>query len=41
VMPDGHDKLDEKGLPIKITAPDSDSGFLLRGTSKAQLNIWQ
>jgi hypothetical protein len=40
VMPDGHDKLDAKGQPIKITAPDSDSGFLLRGTSKAQLNIW-
>jgi hypothetical protein len=40
VMPDGHDKLDEKGQPIKITAPDSDSGFLLRGASKAQLNIW-
>jgi hypothetical protein len=40
VMPDGHDKLDESGQPIRITAPDSDSGFLLRGTSKAQLNIW-
>ena len=22
VMPDGHDKLDEKGEPIRITAPD-------------------
>jgi hypothetical protein len=40
VMPDGHDKLDENGKVINITAPDSDSGFLLRGTSKAQLNIW-
>jgi 3-keto-disaccharide hydrolase len=40
VMPDGHDKLDESGQPIRITAPDSDSGFLLRGSSKAQLNIW-
>jgi 3-keto-disaccharide hydrolase len=40
VMPDGHDKVNEKGEPIRITAPDSDSGFLLRGTSKAQLNIW-
>ena len=40
VMPDGHDKLDENGQPIRITAPDSDSGFLLRGTGKAQLNIW-
>jgi hypothetical protein len=40
VMPDGRDKLDESGQPIRITAPDSDSGFMLRGTSKAQLNIW-
>ena len=40
VMPDGHDKLDEKGQPIKITAPDSDSGFMIRGSGKAQLNIW-
>lgn len=40
VMPDGHDKLDENGKPIGLNAPDSDSGFLLRGTSKAQLNIW-
>ena len=40
VMPDGHDKLDAEGKVITITAPDSDSGFLLRGTGKAQLNIW-
>jgi len=40
VMPDGHDKVDENGKVINITAPDSDSGFLVRGTSKAQLNIW-
>jgi hypothetical protein len=40
VMPDGHDKLDENGKVINITAPDSDSGFLLRGTARAQLNIW-
>jgi hypothetical protein len=40
VMPDGRDKLDEKGQPIRITAPDSDSGFILRGSGKAQLNIW-
>jgi hypothetical protein len=40
VMPDGHDKLDENGQPIRLTAPDSDSGFILRGTGKAQLNIW-
>jgi hypothetical protein len=40
VMPDGHDKLDAKGQPIRISAPDSDSGFILRGFGKAQLNIW-
>jgi hypothetical protein len=40
VMPDGHDKLDENGKVINITAPDSDSGFILRGSGKAQLNIW-
>jgi hypothetical protein len=40
VMPDGRDKLDESGNPIRITAPDSDSGFILRGSGKAQLNIW-
>jgi len=40
VMPDGHDKLDEKGQPIRLTAPDSDSGILLRGTGRSQLNIW-
>jgi hypothetical protein len=40
VMPDGRDKLDENGQPIRITAPDSDSGFILRGSGKAQLNIW-
>ena len=40
VMPDGRDKLDEKGQPIRLTAPDSDSGFIVRGSGKAQLNIW-
>jgi hypothetical protein len=40
VMPDGRDKRDENGNPIRITAPDSDSGFILRGSGKAQLNIW-
>ena len=40
VMPDGRDKLDESGNPIRLTAPDSDSGFILRGSGKAQLNIW-
>ena len=32
VMPDGHDKLDENGKVISIAGPDSDSGFILRGS---------
>lgn len=40
VMPDGSDKLDENGKPILIDLPDSDSGILLRGAGKAQVNIW-
>jgi hypothetical protein len=40
VLPDGTDKRDEKGEVIRITAPDSDSGFIQRGHGKAQLNIW-
>jgi hypothetical protein len=40
VMPDGHDKLDENGKPILIDVPDSDSGVFLRGSGKAQVNIW-
>jgi hypothetical protein len=40
VMPDGSDKMDENGKVIQIDVPDSDSGILLRGTGKAQVNIW-
>jgi hypothetical protein len=40
VMPDGSDKKDENGKPILIDVPDSDSGILLRGTGRAQINIW-
>jgi hypothetical protein len=40
VLPDGTDKLDENGKPILMTVPDADSGILLRGTGKAQVNIW-
>lgn len=40
VMPDGRDKLDENGKPILIDVPDSDSGIFLRGTGRAQVNIW-
>lgn len=40
VMPDGSHKLDENGEAIRMAVPDSDSGIYLRGTSKAQVNIW-
>jgi Domain of Unknown Function (DUF1080) len=37
---DGTHKKDAAGKEIRISVPDSDSGILLRGTSKAQVNIW-
>ncbi len=40
VRPDGTHKKDENGKDIRISVPDSDSGVYLRGTSKAQVNIW-
>jgi hypothetical protein len=40
VMPDGRNKRDANGREINLVAPDSDSGLLPRGSSKAQFNIW-
>lgn len=40
VMPDGSHKLDENGKEIQMVVPDSDSGILLRGQGKSQVNIW-
>lgn len=37
---DGTHKKDAAGQEIRIAVPDSDSGIYLRGTSKAQVNIW-
>jgi hypothetical protein len=37
---DGTHKKDASGKEIRLAVPDSDSGILLRGTSKAQVNIW-
>lgn len=37
---DGTHKKDAAGREIRIAVPDSDSGIFLRGTSKAQVNIW-
>ncbi len=40
VLPSGLHKLNEKGEEIRMGVPDSDSGIYLRGSSKAQINIW-
>jgi hypothetical protein len=37
---DGTHKKDANGREIHISVPDSDSGIYLRGSSKAQVNIW-
>jgi 3-keto-disaccharide hydrolase len=37
---DGTHKKDAEGRDIQIAVPDSDSGIYLRGSSKAQVNIW-
>lgn len=40
IKPDGTHKLDENKKEIKTVVPDSDSGILLRGQGKSQVNIW-
>lgn len=40
IKPDGTHKLDENGREIQMVVPDSDSGILLRGQGKSQVNIW-
>jgi len=40
ILPSGLHKKDEKGVPIKMVVPDSDSGIILRGVGKCQANIW-
>jgi hypothetical protein len=37
---DGTHKKDASGREIRISVPDADSGIYLRGSSKAQVNIW-
>ncbi len=37
---DGSHKRDAGGNEIQISVPDSDSGILLRGQGKSQVNIW-
>lgn len=40
IRPDGTHQKNAKGEEIKMSVPDGDSGIYLRGTSKAQVNIW-
>jgi hypothetical protein len=37
---DGTHKKDATGREIRLSVPDSDSGILLRGQGKSQVNIW-
>ena len=40
ILPDGSDKTDANGKVIKTLRPNADSGILLRGAGKSQINIW-
>jgi hypothetical protein len=40
IRPDGTHKKGPDGKEIRTAVPDSDSGIYLRGSSKAQVNIW-
>ncbi|NND06767.1 MAG: DUF1080 domain-containing protein [Saprospiraceae bacterium] len=40
ILPSGLHKLDKDGNVIRTSVPDSDSGILIRGQMKSQVNIW-
>ena len=40
VLPDGSHETDAAGKPIVTMRPNVDSGIYLRGSSKAQINLW-
>lgn len=40
LLPDGSEARDIKGQPLALSLPDSDSGVLLCGNARYQLNIW-
>ncbi|MBM3839123.1 MAG: DUF1080 domain-containing protein [Verrucomicrobia bacterium] len=40
ILPDGTHARDITGKAMRIALPDSDSGILLRGSGKNQVNIW-
>lgn len=40
ILPDGTHARDIAGKPMKLALPDSDSGVIIRGNVKNQVNIW-
>jgi hypothetical protein len=40
ILPDGTHARDIQGKPIKMSLPDSDSGIMIRGAGRYQLNIF-
>ncbi len=40
ILPDGTHARDIYGKEMKMALPDSDSGIMLRGAGKSQINIW-
>ena len=40
ILPDGSEELGPDGKPLSLAIPDSDSGILLGGDPKYQVNIW-
>jgi hypothetical protein len=40
ILPDGTHARDVHGKEIRMALPDSDSGVMLRGSGKNQINIW-
>ena len=40
ILPDGTHAKDTTGKPLKLSLPDSDSGIILRGNQRNQVNIW-
>lgn len=40
IRPDGTPQRNADGEIVRLAMPDSDSGVYVRGTSKAQINIW-
>ena len=40
ILPDGSEAKDSTGKPLNLSLPDSDSGIIVRGDVKYQVNIW-